>query len=134
VQPTAAELACSPDVVLPEGIAAIDDDIAFLQKAGKLLDGCLSNGTGRQHDPDNPWRPQFCDKIFKAHRPRGAFPCETSDGFWIVVIHNGRVFGSHEAADYVAAHPAKANHSQLHAQSPATIESSNSILLCRTNL
>jgi hypothetical protein len=134
VQATTAELDCPADIVLPEGIAAIDNGVSFLQKAGQLLDGCLSNGTGRQHDPDNPWRPQFCDKILKAHRPCGAFPCETSDRFWIVVIYNGRVSGSHEAVDNVAAHPAKANHSQLHAQSPATIESSNSILLCRTNL
>jgi hypothetical protein len=45
-----------------------------------------------------------------------------------MVIHNGRVSGSHEAADNVAAHPAKADHSQLHLQSPIAVRFSGSTL------
>jgi hypothetical protein len=116
----AAELACSPDIVLPEGVAAIDDGVSLFQKAGKLLDGCLSNVTGRQHDPDNPRCLQLCDKIFQALGSRSALACQIFDGFRIMVIYNGRVSGSHEAADNVAAHPTKANHSQLHSQSPVS--------------
>jgi hypothetical protein len=37
--------------------------------------------------------------------------------------------GSHEAADDVAAHPAKANHSQLHLPSPGSTGAAASILL-----
>jgi hypothetical protein len=50
--------------------------------------------------------------------------------FWtvIVVIHNCGVFGSHEAADDVAAHPAKANHSQLHLPSPGSTGAASILL------
>jgi hypothetical protein len=38
--------------------------------------------------------------------------------------------GSHEAADDVAAHPAEANHSELHLPSPVSTGAAASILLC----
>jgi hypothetical protein len=47
-----------------------------------------------------------------------------------MVIHNRRVSGSHKAADDVATHPAKANHSQLHLPSPGSTGAAASIMLC----
>jgi hypothetical protein len=133
VQATAAELSGSPDIVLPEGVAAIDDGVPLIKKPGELLDGCLGNVTGGQHDPDSPRRLQLCDKIFQALGSCGALPRQASDCVRILVIHDSRVSGPHEAADDVTAHTAETDHSQLHSKSPATIGLSDSILLCRAN-
>src|SRR5262249_51101694 len=40
-----------PDVVLVEGIAAVDDDVAALQESAELGDRALRNLAGRQHHP-----------------------------------------------------------------------------------
>jgi hypothetical protein len=110
----AAKFLGSPHVILPEGIATVDDGVSPVEKVGKLLDGCLGDLTRRQHDPDVPRGLQPSDEILKAQCSGSTLIHQASGCFRTAVVHDGSVSGLHEASDDVSAHPTEAHHSQLH--------------------
>ena len=52
------------DVVLVEGVAAVDDDVARLEQAGQRFDRAFGDVAGRQHHPDGARRGQCLDQVF----------------------------------------------------------------------
>src|ERR1700740_1267417 len=45
------EVLAAANIVLPEGVATVDDSVARLHQFCQSLDGRLGDGAGRQHDP-----------------------------------------------------------------------------------
>ena len=56
------------DVVLVEGVAAIDDDIAWLCDLAEFVDGALSHITRRQHHPEDPRRRHLRGHVLQRRR------------------------------------------------------------------
>ncbi len=57
-----------PDVVDVVGIAAVDEDVARLQKRDEIVDA-LVDDRGRHHQPDHPGLCQLFDEVGKGAAP-----------------------------------------------------------------
>ena len=102
------------DVVLPEGVAAVDDDVAGFQQFRQRLDGGLGDLAGRQHHPGGSRLLQLLDEILQRAGADRAVGGECGDRLGVLVVDDGRVPVLHQPADDVAAHPAEADHAELH--------------------
>ena len=102
------------DVVLPERVAAIDDDVAGLHQLCQCLDGGLGDLAGRQHHPGGARLLQFRHEIFQRVGAGCAFAGEAGDRLRILVVDHGGVAVLHQPADDIAAHPAEPDHAELH--------------------
>src|ERR1700730_14338156 len=101
-------------VVLPEGIAAIDDDVAAFHQLGQRVDRGFRDLAGRQHHPGGSRLLELPDKIVKRARAERAVGSNGCDRLRILVVNDGGVSVFHQPADYIAAHPTEADHAELH--------------------
>ena len=102
------------DVVLPEGVAAVDDDVALLHQLGERLDGLLGDLARRQHHPGGARLLQLLDEILQRFGACRAVGGEIGNSFLALVVNDGGVSVLHQAADDVAAHPPQSDHAELH--------------------
>jgi hypothetical protein len=61
------------DVVLPEGVAAVDDDVAGLHQLRQRLDGRFGDLAGRQHHPGGARLLQLLDECVRASSAGGRY-------------------------------------------------------------
>jgi hypothetical protein len=99
---------------LPEGVAAVDDDVARLQQIGQPTNGGFGRASGGQHDPDGAWRFQLGDQCFQSDSALRAIGGKTGDGFTVLIVYHGSMAAAQKAARHVAAHTAQADDSDLH--------------------
>ncbi len=112
------ERLAAANVVLPERIAAVDDDVAALHQLRQRIDRRFRDLARRQHHPCGPRLRKLLDNILQPACADRAVGCDRCDGLWILVIDDGRVSVLHQPADDVAAHPAQADHAELHFSAP----------------
>ena len=71
------QLFCAADIVLVEGIAAIDDNVVALKQAAETFDRFFGDLPGRQHQPNRArLLPELLDHIGKRRGSRGAVLCQ----------------------------------------------------------
>ncbi len=103
------------DVVLVEGIAAIDDDVVRLQQAAEMFDRLFGDLAGRQHHPNGA---RLVSERLHHLRERsggcGALLRQRLARLGVGVEHHAMVPRLHQAARDVAAHAAQADHADLH--------------------
>src|ERR1700733_13201259 len=108
------ELLAAADVVLPERVAAIDDDVAGFHQLGERLSGCFGYMARRQHHPGGARLFQLADKFLQRAAACRAFLGDPGHGLGVLVVDHGRMPVTHQTADNIAAHPSQANHAELH--------------------
>ena len=113
VEPELGELLPAADIVVVVGVAAVDDDVARLEQRGDLIDD-LAGDAGRDHHPDDAGRGQLADEVLHRLRPGRALAGQRRHRLGIDVEDHALVSVAHQAPDDVGAHPAEADHSQLH--------------------
>ena len=101
-------------VVLPERIAAIDDDVAGLHQLRQRIDRRLGDLARRQHHPGGPRPLELIDEILQRAGADRTIGRERRDRLRILVVNDGGVSVLHQPADDIAAHPAQADHAELH--------------------
>ncbi|MCY1431522.1 hypothetical protein D9M71_474920 [compost metagenome] len=114
VQLTFAQVRSAADVVLVEGIAAIDDHIVGVKHVCQLSDGLLGRLAGWQHDPDRSRLFQFGHQRAKVVRAIGALFLQCFHGAVVAVMHHRTMAATHQASCDIAAHAAQPHDSQLH--------------------
>ena len=106
------------DVILEEAVAAIDDDIAGRHKFAQRIDRLPGDLAGRQHDPDRARLLKPRDHVGKVFCPLGAGGGDLVHRLGLPVVNDALVSYAHQSLGYVAAHPAKADHTDLHVAIP----------------
>ena len=117
VDPSRHQLLGAPDVVDVIGIAAVDQDVVGLER-GQNVGDRLVDDRRRHHQPYRPRLLQFFDEIRERGRPYGMFRGELTDRFWRHVEDHALMASLEKPPDHVGAHPAEADHSELHGNSP----------------
>ena len=108
-----AQLLGPPDVVAVERVAAVHDGVARGEPPRQVVHDGLRHA-GRHHDPDGPRRGELLDELVHRARPGGALGLQARHGVGAVVVGDALVAGRHEPAHHVRAHPAQADHAELH--------------------
>src|SRR3984957_18228183 len=109
-----SESLAAADVVLPERVAAIDDDVAGFHQLGKRLDRGFGDMARRQHHPGGTRFFQSAYEFLQRAAACRAFRGNRGYGFGVVVVDHGRMPVAHQTADNIAAHPSQADHAELH--------------------
>jgi hypothetical protein len=102
------------DVILIEGVAAIDDGIARFEQGAQGVDGVFGRCACWQHDPDRSWLGQTGNQGRQVGHAAGAFGGERIDKGCIAIVNNGGVPVEHQAPRDIAAHAAQSNNPELH--------------------
>ena len=102
------------DVVLPKGVAAIDDDVAGLHQFGERLDRRFRDLARRQHHPGGARLCEPGDEILQRVAGDGAVGGKARDSLRVLVVDDRLMSRSHQPADDIAAHPPQADHAELH--------------------
>jgi hypothetical protein len=90
-----------------------DDRVARLQERGEIVDD-FARQRGRHHQPDRARAVELVDEILQRVRPDGALALELVDRAEVDVVDDAFVAFAQEPAHDVGAHPAEADHSELH--------------------
>ena len=101
-------------IILEKRVAAVDQDIAGFQQAGQLDDRVVGDLARREHDPDRARLLQLVHEIGKVAARRGSLTGQTAHRLGAFVVDDAAMAGSHQPPHDVAAHPAKADHTELH--------------------
>src|SRR5207248_7205877 len=101
-------------VVLEERVAAIDQGVAGLKEISELDDRVVGYRTSRQHDPDRARLIELAHEILQVAARCRAFAGEAAHRVGALVIDDAMMPGPHQPAHDVAAHPAEADHAELH--------------------
>ncbi len=117
VQALGRQFAPTADIVLPEGVAAVDQRVARREQAGELGQCRLGDLAGRQHHPDRARRLELGDHVGEIGRDDRAIRRQGRAGLGIAVVDDAVMPGAHQPAHDVATHPAEADHSKLHRES-----------------
>src|SRR6185437_6599933 len=103
------------DVVLVEGIAAVDDDVVRPQQRSETLDRLFGDLAGRQHHPNRTRLfPERLHHSLQRVGGCGALLRERFARLGVGVEHHTMVPRLHQAARDVAAHAAQSNDADLH--------------------
>src|SRR5207249_1255315 len=103
----------APDIVDIVGIASIHDDVALLHLRLETVDSVIDDGCGH-HQPNCAWRLQCANQIFQRGGSDGTLLGQLLHTFLCSVKHNAFVATADETTHHVRAHPAQADHSNLH--------------------
>ena len=87
---------------------------------GSEIGDGLVDHAGRDHQPDGARLRQLLDELGQRGRADGFLLHQLGDRLRGHVVHDAFVPAPHEPAHHVRAHPAEADHSQLHALSSST--------------
>ena len=102
------------DVVLPEGVAAVDDDVAgsiSFASASIVSSVILPAGSITQAVRGFS---SFLTKSSSAFAPAAPSAASARDRLLVLVVDDGGMAMLHQPADDVASHPPQADHSELH--------------------
>src|SRR5215831_7086346 len=114
MQAAPLERLSTADIVFPEGVAAIDDDIARCEQHAKLVDGAFRDLAGRQHQPDRARLAELAHELFEPASACGPFVGQYPDGLRLPVKYDRLVSMLHQPANDVAAHAPQSNDPDLH--------------------
>ncbi len=98
------------NVVLVEGVAAVDEDVVGGEVGEEVGDDAVDYGGGN-HEPDHSGRRELLDEVFGGGGAGAAELGEGVDGGLVAVKADALVAGFDEAGDHVHAHTAEAYHS-----------------------
>ncbi len=102
-------------VVLPKGVAAIDDGVAALEHFSKCCDCVFSYLSGRQHHPNNARSIELAEEIIERCTGCRALRGEVAHGLGIGIVDHDLVLRlGHQATNDIAAHASEADESDLH--------------------
>ena len=101
------------NVVAVVRVATVDDRVVVLEDGLQLVDHLLHD-RGGHHDPDVARALHLGDEIGNRGGADRALSLELLDGGIIDVEDDAGMAIAHQAADEVGAHPAKADHAELH--------------------
>src|SRR5579871_1130393 len=113
VQAAFTERSGAANIVLPEGIAAVDDDIIRLEHEAKLADRVFGDFTGRQHQPDRAGPAQLAHEIFQPSGWNCPFVGQSHNGLRHPIVHDHFMAMPYQAARDVAAHSPKSDNADL---------------------
>src|SRR5829696_2920259 len=111
-----AQLGGPADVIAIVRVAAVDDDVAFVEDVGQLLDDFAGDPSG-DHHPGNPGLAELVDELLHGDRAGRALTFQLRYEVPIDVEHHTFVPVAHQPANDVRAHSAQPDHSQLHGTS-----------------
>ena len=77
------QLLGAADVVLVEGVAAVDDDVVRLQQAAEMFDRLFGDPAGRQHQPNDARLLELADELLEIGAPGDVLADQRLDGRWI---------------------------------------------------
>ena len=92
------------DIVFPECVAAVDNDIAGFQQPFELDDDTFGNFSGREHDPDNARRTKLPHQSVETCRSGRADATQFSDGLGVMVVDDNLMPVLHQSARDISAH------------------------------
>src|SRR5215471_12997912 len=118
MQPALPKCRGPANIVLPERVAAVDEDIARLKQPTKLVDGVFCDFAGRQHQPYRSRLAELAHELFQSASRRSAFVGQSGDGLSLSIIDYRLVAMLHQATSNVAAHPPKSYDPDLHFERP----------------
>ena len=110
----APEVFSPPHVVPVEGVPAVYDGVAGIEKLAQLRDRVLGDLSGRQHDPNRP-RPAQCGN--EPLQSGGADDTPVNDGFHGLrrpVKNDALMSVACQATHHVGTHASEADHTELH--------------------
>src|SRR6266545_5712023 len=105
------------NVVLPERIAAVDDDVSTVQQLAQPADRVVCDSAGGQHHPNRPRLCKPAHKLLDPARSRSSFTGHAHDGRLISVVHHRLVPVPDESTNDVAPHASESDDSDLHRMS-----------------
>ena len=101
------------DVVAVPRVAAVDDRVAALEQRCQLVDR-VADERSRHHHPDVPRRVERADELLERQGADHPVAGHRGDGVGGHVEADALVAGFDQPADHVGAHPAEADHAELH--------------------
>ena len=114
MDPLARELLRAANVVDVVRVAAVDHDVARREMRQQRRER-LVDDRGGNHQPDGPRRRELPREVGERRRAGRLFPDEVLHGFRGHVVDDATVPAADQPAHHVGAHPAKPDHSKLHA-------------------
>jgi hypothetical protein len=106
------------DIVLVEGVAAVDDHVVGRHELAKAHDGGVSRRTGGKHDPDGAGQGERLNQGRQACDRQKALIGKRLHGGGVVVMDHAAVPGPRQATRNVGAHAAQSDNTDLHPISP----------------
>ena len=103
-----------PDVVDVVRVAAVDHDVARLEGVPERGDGLVGDLPGRDHHPHRARLLELRDEVLERGRARRAVRLDRLHRVGRDVVADAAVPVLHQAAHEPGAHPAEADHSELH--------------------
>src|SRR4029077_1512344 len=111
----------APNIVFPESVAAIDNNVTRCKQFGQLGDRIFGNLAGRQHDPNRARCLQLLDKLVDARGANRAVLAQGRNRIGVMVIDDGLMAILNQPACDIAAHASETDHADLHVKSPITL-------------
>jgi hypothetical protein len=118
VDPPGLEFSGAADVVLPEGVAAVDQHIDGTEQARQFGNGGLGDLASRQHQPDDARGGQRSCKRGETVDGGGALTSQSATGLGVAVMDDAGVAMAHETARDVGAHATEPDDADVHASFP----------------
>ena len=106
-------------IILVMGVATVDQDVVAIHAGAETHHRRLSRVSGRQHHPDGTRLVELDHQIIERGRCLGALTGKVANRRSVAVEHHAVVTMAHQPAHDVSAHPAKADHAQLHRALPS---------------
>jgi hypothetical protein len=101
------------DVVAVVRVAAIDHDVVALEVC-REIGHHRAGHCGGHHDPHGARRIEAGDQLFDRRDTKRTLTVQLGNGACVVVVDNTFVAMAHDPAHDVRAHPAEADHAELH--------------------
>ena len=98
-------------------VAAVDQNVAGFKMRQQIGDDAI-HGSGRYHQPDNARLDQFLDEVRGGSGTDGFFLHKFRYGVCRSIVDDTLMAALQQAPHHVSAHPAEADHSELHDSSP----------------
>ena len=108
------ELRAALDVVLERRVAAVDEDVAFVEQRRELVDRRLRRVAVGEHDPDRARRLERLDDVGELPDRLGALSGQLLGLGVGAVPHHDAVTAAQQPARHVAAHAAQPDHRYVH--------------------
>ena len=99
------------------GIAAVNENVAALEMGQQLGDNII-HYAGRHHQPDGARLGEFLDEVREQRGADGLLLHQLRHCVCRSVAYDALMAAPQEATHHIPAHPAKADHSELHGFSP----------------
>jgi hypothetical protein len=117
MNPPRRQLVGAPDVVDVIGIAAVDQDVVGLESRQQIRNRVVDR-RGRDHEPNRPRLCQFLYQVGERARADSVLCGHLRHRFWRHVEDHALMASLEQPPHHVGAHPAEADHSELHEGAP----------------